>query len=55
MLGLMDVLLRFAFSGRANRIRPLGSISDGSDGAALFLWLLLRLFLGESSVLNGFI
>ena len=55
MLGLMDVLLRFGFSGRANWIWPLGLISDGSDSAALLLWLLLRTFLGETSVSNGFI
>ena len=44
MLGLMDVLLRFGFSGRANWIWPLGSISDGSDGAALFCGYSCRLF-----------
>ncbi len=29
-------------------------ISDGSDGATLLLWLLLKTFLGETSVLNCF-
>jgi hypothetical protein len=31
---------------------PLGLISDGSDGATLLLWLLLKIFLGETSVLD---
>jgi hypothetical protein len=53
-LGLMDVLLRFGFSGLATWIRPLDLISDGSDGTTL-LWLLLNTFLGETSVLNGFV
>jgi hypothetical protein len=53
-LGLMDVLLRFGFSGLATWIRPLDLISDGSDGTIL-LWLLLNTFLGETSVLNGFV
>ena len=53
-LGLMDVLLRFGFSGLATCIRPLDLISDGSDGTTL-LWLLLNFFLGETSVLNGFV
>ena len=30
-------------------------ISDGSDGATLLLWLLLKTFLGETSVLDGFV
>ena len=55
MLRLMDVLLRFGFSGRTTWIWPLGLISDGSDGATLLLWLLLNNFLGETSVLNGFV
>ena len=55
MLGLMDVLLRFGFSGRATGILPLGLISDGSDGATLLLWLLLNTFLRETSVLNWFV
>ena len=36
-------------------IWPLGLISDGSDGATLLLWLLLKTCLGETSVLNGFV
>ena len=55
MLRLMDVLLRFGFSGRTTWIWPLGLISDGSDGAILLLWLLLNNFLGETTVLNGFV
>ena len=34
---------------------PLGLISDGSDGATLLLWLLLKTFLGDTSVLDGFV
>ena len=55
MLILMDVLLRFGFSGRTTCIWPLGLISDGSDGATLLLWLLLKTFLGETSVSHGFV
>ena len=55
MLRLMDVLLRFGFSGRTTWIWPLGLISDGSDGATLLLWLLLKNFLGATSVLDGFV
>ena len=54
-VGIMDLLLRFGFSGRTTRIWPLGLISDGSDGATLLLWLLLKTFLGETSVLDGFV
>jgi hypothetical protein len=54
MLGLMDVLLRFGISGRTTGIWPLGLISNGSDVATLLLWLLLKTFLGETSVLNRF-
>ena len=55
MLGLMDVLLRSGFSGRTTSIWLLGLISDGSDGATLLLRLLLNTFLGETSMLNGFV
>ncbi len=51
----MHVLLHFDFSGRITWIWPLGLISDGSDGATVHLWLLLKIFLGETSVLNGFV
>jgi hypothetical protein len=52
MLRLMNVLLRFGFSGRTSRIWPLGLISYGPDSASL-LWLLLKTFLGETSVVTG--
>ena len=45
----------FGFSGRSTWIWPLGLICDGSDGAALLMWLLLKNFLGETSVLNCFV
>ncbi len=57
MLGSMKVFLHFGFSGqgRATWFLPRGLISDGSGGANLLLWLLLKTFLGESSVLNVFV
>ncbi len=57
MLGLMymDAVLCFGFSGLTNWILPLGLIIDESDGATLLLWLLLINFLGDTSVLNGFV
>ncbi len=36
-------------------IWPLFFISDGSDGATLLLWMLLKTFLGKTSVLNVFV
>ncbi len=57
MLGLMymDAVLCFGFSGYTTWIWPLGLIVDESDGATLLLWLLLKNFLGDTSVLNGFV
>jgi hypothetical protein len=55
MLRSMKVFLCFGFSGRATLFWPLGLISDGYDGATLHLLLLLKTFLGETSVLNVFI
>ncbi len=45
MLGLMDVLLHFGFSGRTTWIWPLGLNRDGSDGEHFFcgcFWWLSR-------------
>ncbi len=56
MLELMDVLLRLPFgsSRRTTWIWQLCLIRDGSDGN-LLLRLLVKTFLGETSVLNGFV
>ncbi len=51
----MKAFLRFGFLGHATSFWLLGLISDGSDGAALLLWLLLKTFLGQTSVLNVFV
>ncbi len=48
-------LLRFGFSGRTTWIWPLGLITDGSDGATLLSVLLLKTFLGETSVFNDIV
>ena len=46
VLASRDALLEFGL---------LGLNSDGSDGATLLLWLLLKTFLVETSVLDGFV
>ena len=42
LLGLVKVLLEYGLSDHAARTCRLGWFSDGSDGAALLLRLLLR-------------
>ena len=51
----MKVLLEYGHSGHAARDCRLGWFRDGSDGAILLLWLFLKTFLGETSVLDGFV